>query len=173
MPSLHNIEIAQKNIIMKNLTWIILISFVAISSTTHAGEWKNLFDGKSLKDWDNPYGWGVVKVIDEEIHLTGNKKFFLCLFFGKQDDSNFYYVHLGQKADPHALSTFAVDGEPRVSIAEKWIERLTWGDEWHRARVARNSKSGDIKVYFDDYENPIMEANDKRFTGGGYWCRFF
>jgi len=92
----------------------------------------------------------------------------LCLFFGKQDDSHFYYVHLGQKADPQALSIFAVDGEPRVSIADKRIESLTWGDEWHRVRVVRNSKSGDIKVYFDDYENPIMEANDKRFTGGGF-----
>ncbi|MGM0530865.1 MAG: family 16 glycoside hydrolase [Bacteroidota bacterium] len=91
----------------------------------------------------------------------------LCLFFGKQDPSHFYYVHLGQEADPHAHSIFAVDGEPRVSIASWRTRSLTWGDKWHRVRIVRNGKNGVIRVYFDDLENSIMEAKDKRFMGGG------
>lgn len=36
-----------------------------------------LFDGKTLEGWNNPYEWGESKVIDGEIHLTGNRKFFV------------------------------------------------------------------------------------------------
>ncbi|MFT4548023.1 MAG: hypothetical protein ACI8XO_000902 [Verrucomicrobiales bacterium] len=43
----------------------------------HPGEWVSLFDGKSTDGWKNPYEWGEVKVVDGEIHLTANKKFFL------------------------------------------------------------------------------------------------
>lgn len=91
----------------------------------------------------------------------------LCLFFGKQDESHYYYVHLGQQADPHSHSVFAVDGEPRVSIADTRTEGIDWGDDWHRLRLIRDGKTGNIRVYFDDLEEPIMEASDKRFNGGG------
>ena len=36
-----------------------------------------LFDGKTLNGWNNPYEWGKAEVVDGEIHLTGDKKFFL------------------------------------------------------------------------------------------------
>ncbi|WP_404305007.1 3-keto-disaccharide hydrolase [Neorhodopirellula lusitana] len=36
-----------------------------------------LFDGKSLAGWTNPYEWGTVEVVEGEIHLTADKKFFL------------------------------------------------------------------------------------------------
>ncbi len=38
---------------------------------------KPLFDGKSTDGWNNPYEWGKVNVADGEIHLTGERKFFL------------------------------------------------------------------------------------------------
>ena len=91
----------------------------------------------------------------------------LCLFFGKQDPSHYYYVHLGQQADPHAHSIFAVDGEPRVSIASWRTRSLDWGDKWHRVRIVRNGENGVIRVYFDNLEKSIMETKDKRFIGGG------
>lgn len=37
----------------------------------------SLFDGKSLNGWNNPYEWGKTEVVDSEIHLTADKKFFL------------------------------------------------------------------------------------------------
>ena len=40
--------------------------------------WVNLFDGQTLQGWNNPYEWGEAKVVDSEIHLVANKKFFLC-----------------------------------------------------------------------------------------------
>ena len=36
-----------------------------------------LFDGKTSIGWHNPYKWGEVNIVDGEIHLTGDKKFFL------------------------------------------------------------------------------------------------
>jgi Domain of Unknown Function (DUF1080) len=36
-----------------------------------------LFDGKTLQGWRNPYTWGKSEVVNGEIHLTGDKKFFL------------------------------------------------------------------------------------------------
>ena len=36
-----------------------------------------LFDGKTLTGWKNPYTWGKAEVVDGEIRLTANKKFFL------------------------------------------------------------------------------------------------
>ncbi|QDT15010.1 3-keto-disaccharide hydrolase [Alienimonas californiensis] len=36
-----------------------------------------LFDGETLDGWKNPYTWGEAKVVDGEIHLKADKKFFL------------------------------------------------------------------------------------------------
>ncbi|NNE91202.1 MAG: DUF1080 domain-containing protein [Verrucomicrobiales bacterium] len=36
-----------------------------------------LFNGKALTGWKNPYDWGKAEVVDGEIHLTADKKFFL------------------------------------------------------------------------------------------------
>ena len=37
----------------------------------------SLFDGKTMTGWTNPYDWGTIEVKDGEIHLTGEKKFFV------------------------------------------------------------------------------------------------
>ena len=91
----------------------------------------------------------------------------LCLFFGKQDASHFYYVHLGKEADPHAHSIFLVDGAPRVSIAQDRTDGTPWTDDWHHVRVVRKAESGLIAVYFDDMETPIMTSTDSTFEHGG------
>lgn len=36
-----------------------------------------LFNGKDLSGWRNPYSHGEAKVVDGEIHLLADKKFFL------------------------------------------------------------------------------------------------
>lgn len=42
-----------------------------------AGGFVSLFDGKTLTGWKNPYEWGKSEVVNGEIHLTADKKFFL------------------------------------------------------------------------------------------------
>lgn len=90
----------------------------------------------------------------------------LCLFFGHQDPSHFYYVHLGRAADAHANSIFLVNGEPRVSIATKRTEGTDWSRGWHRVRIKRDIEKGSIEVFFDDMKTPVMSTIDKTFGSG-------
>jgi hypothetical protein len=90
----------------------------------------------------------------------------LCLFFGHQDPSNFYYVHIANQSDAHANSIFIVDAEPRVSIANTRTEGTKWDDNWHTVRLVRDVEEGTIEVFFDDGTEPIMNAVDHRFEWG-------
>jgi|TARA_B100000519_G_scaffold179788_1_gene170863 hypothetical protein len=90
----------------------------------------------------------------------------LCLFFGYQDASHFYYVHLGREADAHANSIFLVNGEPRVSIAQKRTDGTNWSKEWHHVRIKRDIEKGTIAVFFDDMKKPVMTTTDKHFLHG-------
>ena len=90
----------------------------------------------------------------------------LCLFFGYQDPSHFYYVYLGREADAHANSIFLVNGEPRVSIAQKRTDGPAWTKDWHHVRIKRDTSKGTIEVYFDDMKKPVMTTVDKHFLHG-------
>jgi hypothetical protein len=59
--------------------WIsILAAYLLAGSPSFAGEWIDLFNGKDLAHWQNPYDWGKAEVVDGEIHLTTEKsKWFL------------------------------------------------------------------------------------------------
>ena len=90
----------------------------------------------------------------------------LCFFFGYQDPAHFYYVHLATKADAHANSIFLVNGEPRVSIAQKRTNGTDWASGYHHIRIERDTESGSIKVYFNNMKEPVMETVDKTFLHG-------
>ena len=91
----------------------------------------------------------------------------MCIFFGYQDPSHFYYVHIATKADEHANSVFIVNNEPRLSIARERTDGTDWGSGvYHKVRVERDCTSGSIKVFFDDMSKPIMAAEDKTFLYG-------
>jgi len=90
----------------------------------------------------------------------------MCLFFGHQDPSHFYYVHIANKSDAHANSIFIVNGEPRVSIAKTRTEGTKWDDKWHSVRLVRNVETGTIEVFFDNNPEPIMTAVDDTFKSG-------
>ena len=123
----------------------------------------------------SPYNRSLVKdvtvacfVLDVKLQSThpdyGHRD--LCLFFGYQDDSHLYYVHLGKKTDNHANQIMIVNGKPRVKISTKTTPGTDWTDDWHHARIVRNCMTGSIEVYFDDMKEPAMTANDKTFTWG-------
>ncbi len=90
----------------------------------------------------------------------------VCLFFGRQDDSHFYYVHMAKAADPHAHSVFLVNGKDRVSICDDRTKGVDWTDGWHHVRIVRKVGDGLIQVFFDDMQKPIMTTHDKTFTRG-------
>jgi len=90
----------------------------------------------------------------------------MCLFFGFQDASHFYYVHIASVMDNHANQIFIVNDEPRTKISTKTNKGNDWGsNKWHHVRLDRTN--GVMKLFFDDMKNPIMLAEDKTF-GAGY-----
>jgi hypothetical protein len=59
-----------------------------------------------------------------------------------------------------------VKDAPRLALTKN--ENLTpWKNEtWHEVKLARNSTTGSIKVYFEDMKTPYMEVADKTFEKG-------
>ncbi len=92
----------------------------------------------------------------------------LCLFWGRQDASHFYYVHFGAQADPHSCQIFIVNDKPRAKITVDEVKGTPWGEgrEWHTLRVKRSVKDGQIQVFFDDMKKPHMTARDTTFAWG-------
>lgn len=90
----------------------------------------------------------------------------MTMFFGYQDPAHFYYVHFGKKTDDHANQIFIVNDAPRIKISTKTTPGTNWDDAWHHVKIERNVTSGEIKIFFDDMKNPVMEAVDKTFLWG-------
>jgi hypothetical protein len=90
----------------------------------------------------------------------------LCIFWGYQDSSHFYYVHYGAQADPHACQIFIVNDAPRTMITKQPAKGTPWTDGWHKLRVVRRVKDGTIECYFDDMKKPLMTAKDTTFGAG-------
>jgi hypothetical protein len=108
-------------------------------------------------------------VLEAELVQTGREYGHrdMCLYFGFQNPTNFYYAHIATAADDHAHNIFAVTNAPRVKIARTTTQGVNWGlGLWHRVRLERDTKAGTIKVFFDDMTRPIMVAEDKTFASG-------
>lgn len=90
----------------------------------------------------------------------------MCIVWGYQDPTHFYYVHFGAAADPHACQIFVVDDAPRVAITVKEAKGTPWTAGWHDVKVVRRVDDGTTEVYFDDMDEPFMTAQDNRFAWG-------
>jgi hypothetical protein len=92
----------------------------------------------------------------------------MCLFFGFQNPTNFYYVHLATAADDNAHNIFLVKNAPRTKIGRALTSGVNWGLEvWHHVRLERRVAEGSIRVFFDDLSKPVLVAEDTTF-GAGY-----
>jgi hypothetical protein len=108
-------------------------------------------------------------ILDCELVQTGKEYGHrdMCLFFGFQSPTNFYYAHIATAADEHAHNVFIVNSAPRTKIARQTTPGVNWGlGVWHKVRLERKGSDGTIKVYFDDLATPIMIAQDKTFARG-------
>jgi len=70
----------------------------------------------------------------------------MCLIFGHQDPTHFYYVHIANESDANANSIFIVNAEPRVSIAQTRTEGTKWDEGWHTVRLVRDAEKGTIEI---------------------------
>jgi len=94
----------------------------------------------------------------------------LSLFFGYQNESQFYYVHIAQEASENEHNIFLVNNADRVPVAYTRNDGVVWEadeeQEWHTVRIIRTVATGQIDVFFDDMETPILQANNTVFTEG-------
>ena len=115
--------------------------------------------GKEWKDF----------TLTAEVRLTkfdaGNND--LCIAFARADENRFYYVHLGEKADEPHHQIHLVDNADRKPITSFRTEGTPWKEgQWHRLKIIRNSGTGDIGVWFDDMDKPVLTAKDKTLEWG-------
>ena len=54
---------------------------------------------------------------------------------------------------------------PRLALTKNQTE-TPWDDQWHQVRLIREASTGQIKVFFDDMDQPLMQVVDKRFGSG-------
>ena len=90
----------------------------------------------------------------------------MVIVFGMEDASNFYYVHIASAADHHAHNIFLVDDQPRRAIGSRTTSGISWGDNWNKIRIERDVEKGTILIYFNDFNQPIMEGLDSNFKSG-------
>lgn len=123
----------------------------------------------------SPLNYSLVKdvivgdfVLEAKVHSTGKDVPHrdVCLFFGWQSPTKYYYVHLAKAADDRANQIFIVNDKERTKISKTSTEGTKWTDGWHHVKVVRKVKDGTIEVYFDDLKKPAMTAEDKTFAWG-------
>lgn len=90
----------------------------------------------------------------------------MCIFFGINNPSNFYYVHLASLTDDHAHNIFIVNDEARKKISLETTNGVDWGEDWNKVKIERNTVEGEILIYFNDMDTPIMRASDLHFPSG-------
>lgn len=90
----------------------------------------------------------------------------VCLFFGYEAPDRFYYVHLASEMDDRANQIFVVNRADRAKISTRTTAGTKWEPRWHQIRVIRNAGTGEISVYFDDMNEPIMQAVDRNLGSG-------
>lgn len=95
----------------------------------------------------------------------------LCLFYGFQSPTQFYYTHIATKADDHAHNCFLVQNAPRTKIARETTAGFDWGQGvWHKVRLERKASDGTIRVWVDDLSKPMMSAENQVLGPG--WVGF-
>ena len=91
----------------------------------------------------------------------------LCLAFARQDDTRFYYAHLGEKADAVHHQLHLVDHADRKAVTATRTAGTPWKPGvWHKLKLTHDAASGEIAVFFDDLTRPVLTARDKTLDHG-------
>ena len=96
----------------------------------------------------------------------------VIIVFGYRSDTEFYYAHLSSDNTiyPHN-GIFVVNNADRLRIDHQWTgyhgaDPAISDEEWHKVRVVHYPDSGEIAVYVDDSEHPLMTANNTALGAG-------
>ena len=93
----------------------------------------------------------------------------MIVVFNYVDTLHFYYAHLSADSgatEPVHNGVFIVNGEPRKRIAGIDAPPALPDREWHRVRLARDTRTGSIRVFMDDRQAPLFSVIDDTFACG-------
>ncbi|HKL23028.1 MAG TPA: hypothetical protein VJ904_14575 [Tichowtungia sp.] len=88
----------------------------------------------------------------------------VCILFGYQDDTHFYYAHISSASDDRVHNVIMrVDGDKRTRINIESMPEPLLEDGWQTVSV-QHMASGEIKVWVDGKLN--MTAQDTTYPSG-------
>jgi|GEM_PF-4583566 len=91
----------------------------------------------------------------------------LCLIFNFQDPRHYYYLHLRDNDGHVAWSVVLVRDAAREVLASGTSRDRLWAPfQWHHIRIERSAEFGFIRVYLDGQREPLVLAEDYRYTNG-------
>jgi len=107
--------------------------------------------------------------LDEPVSVNNRD---VIIVFGHQSDTEYYYAHLSQDNTiyPHN-GLFKVDGADRERIDDQWDGTVgappaVTDDDWHDVRLVHCAETGEIAVWLDGLDRPLLTATDDTFSSG-------
>ena len=90
----------------------------------------------------------------------------IVVIFGYVDATHFYYTHISSDSDDKFHNIIMkVSGDTRSVIDEQSFPEARLTDNWHHIKVEHHA-SGSIGVYIDDFQTPLMTAQDQDYPSG-------
>lgn len=96
----------------------------------------------------------------------------VILVFGHQSDTEYYYAHLSQDNTiyPHN-GIYRVNNADRERIDDQWNGEFgappaVTDEEYHHVRLVHCAGTGEIAVWVDGHDRPLMTATDTTFDAG-------
>lgn len=96
----------------------------------------------------------------------------VIVVFGYQSDTEYYYAHLSQDNTIYAHNgIFRVNNADRERIDDQWDGEIgappaVIDEEWHGVRLVHCADTGEIAVWMDEQDRPLMTATDTTFDSG-------
>jgi hypothetical protein len=107
--------------------------------------------------------------LDEPVSVNNRD---VIIVWNYQGPKRFYYAHFSQDNTiyPHN-GIFVVDNADRRRIDDQWTGSVgappaVTDADWHDVRVDHDATTGEIEVYVDGADEPLMTATDTTFSGG-------
>jgi hypothetical protein len=113
---------------------------------------------------DLPIGVFTVEAATLEPETIKNRD--ICLLFGYQDDTHFYYAHVSSNSDNKFHNIIMrVDGDSRTKINRETDPEPRLSNGWKTIRI-QHLENGEISVFVDDLSKPLMTAKDTTYPVG-------
>ncbi|MDF7805843.1 hypothetical protein P4E94_00230 [Pontiellaceae bacterium B12219] len=116
--------------------------------------------------WKSEYPIGAFTIEAATLEPESIRNRDICLIFGYQDDTHFYYAHISSSSDNKFHNIIMrVDGDSRTRINRESDPEPRLSNGWKILKL-RHAENGDIRIFVDDLTVPLMTATDRTYPVG-------